>query len=78
MDEETTAYRGLLHGGAGTGLFLVQLSAIVPGLLPFIALLAVFAAVLLLPLLALGLAAALLAAPPAGAWRLVKRARARH
>ena|SRR5438046_2784156 len=78
MDEETTAYSGLMHAGAGTGLFLVQLSALVPGLLPFIGLLAVFTAVLLLPLLVLGLAAAILAAPPAGAWLLVKRARGRR
>ena len=75
--DETSAYRGLMHAGAGTGLFLVQLSVIVPGLLPFIALLAVFTAVLLLPLLALGLAATLLATPPAGAWLLVRRHRAR-
>jgi hypothetical protein len=78
MDDDATTYSGLMHAGAGTGHLLVQLSAIVPGLLPFIGLLAIFTVVLLLPLLVLGLAAAILAAPPAGAWLLVKRARARH
>jgi uncharacterized membrane-anchored protein len=72
--EESTSYAGLMHAGAGSGLALVQVSALIPGLLPFIALAAVFALPLLLPVLVLGI----LAAPPAGVWWLVKRIRARH
>ena len=78
MAGEKTAYTGLIHAGTGTGLALIQLSVLFPGLLPVIGLLAVFAAVVLLPLLVLGLAAAALAAPPAAAWLLIRRARARH
>ena len=78
MADEQTAYAGLIHAGTGTGLALIQLSVLLPGLLPVIGLLAVFAVVLLLPLLVLGLATAVLAAPPTAAWLLVRRARARH
>jgi len=70
---ETKTYNGLLHAGAGTGLFLVQLSVIIPGLLPILALTVVFTAVLVLPVVVLGLAAALVAAPPYGLWRLATR-----
>lgn len=73
MAGEKTAYTGLIHAGTGTGLALIQLSVLFPGLLPCIGLLAVFAVVLLLPLLVLGLAAAVLAAPPVAAWLLVRR-----
>ena len=72
-----TQYTGLMNAGAGTGLALVQLSAYIPGLLPTLALLAVFAVVLVLPLLAIGVAAALLAAPPYALWRLATRRRRR-
>jgi hypothetical protein len=58
------SHDGLLHVGAGTGLFGLQLATLIPGLLPTVALAAVF----VLPLLALGLAAALVAAPPLGVW----------
>jgi hypothetical protein len=74
MANETKSYTGLMHAGAGSGLALVQLSALLPGLLPTLALLGVFTAVVVLPLLALALAAALLAAPPLGLWLLVSRA----
>ena len=66
---------GLIHAGAGTGLALVQLSVIIPGLLPTLALLVVFTVPLVLPILVLGLAAALLAAPPYLVWRLATRGR---
>ena len=78
MAGETNAYSGLMHAGAGTGLALVQLSVVLPGLLPLIGLVGVFCVVLLLPLLAVGLAAALLAAPPVAAWLVLKRVRARR
>ena len=70
---ENKTYHGLMHAGAGTGLFLVQLSVIIPGLLPILALTVVFAAVLALPVVALGLVAALLTAPPYALWRVATR-----
>jgi hypothetical protein len=78
MAAESKSYSGLMHAGAGTGLLLVQVSAIIPGLLPTLGLLGVVAAVLLLPVVALGLAVAILAAPALGAWVLVSRIRARR
>jgi hypothetical protein len=71
-----TSGSGLMHAGAGTGLFLVQASAIVPGLLATVALVAAFLVVLALPLLALGAVVAVVAAPPYAVWRVV-RGRAR-
>jgi hypothetical protein len=65
-------YHGAIHAGAGTALALVQLSAIIPGLLPSLALLGALAAVLVVPLVALALAMAALAAPPAGLWMLIR------
>ena len=64
-----------MHAGSGTGLGLVQLSVLIPGLLPTVALTAVFIAGIVLPLLALGLAVALVAAPPYLVWRLATRGR---
>jgi hypothetical protein len=71
MATESKTYTGLLHAGAGSGLFVVQLSALIPGLLPTLALVGVLTVVVVLPLLALGLVAALVAAPPYALWRLV-------
>jgi hypothetical protein len=65
---------GVMHAGGGAGLFLIQLSAIVPGLLPTVALLAAFLAVLAVPLLALGLVVAVVAAPPYLIWRTARGA----
>jgi hypothetical protein len=76
--EATSSGPGLLHAGAGTGLFLIQLSAIIPGLLPCVALLGVLTAAVALPVAALGLIAAVLAAPPYLVWRLATRARRRR
>jgi hypothetical protein len=77
MASETTrsSYNGLMHAGAGTGLAIVQVSALIPGLLPTLALLGVFVAVLVLPLVALTLVVGVLAAPPVGVWLLVRRIR---
>jgi hypothetical protein len=77
MAAERESYEGLMHAGAGTGLFLVQLSALIPGLLPSLALAGLIAAVVLVPLLVVGLAAGLLFAPLYGLWRLARRER-RH
>jgi len=78
MTTETKTYTGLMHAGAGTSLFLVQLSAIIPGLLPTLALLGVFTAVVVLPLLALGLVVALMTARRYALWRLATRSRRRR
>ena len=61
---------GLMHAGGGAGLFLIQLSAIVPGLLPTVGLLAVVA----VPFLVVGLALAIVAAPPYLVWRTARAA----
>jgi hypothetical protein len=53
----------------------VQLSVLVPGLLPTIALLGVFTVVIALPIVALGLAVALVSAPPYLVWRFATRGR---
>ena len=77
MATETETYSGLLHAGGGTGLFLVQLSVVIPGLLPTLGLLGVFTVLALLPVLVLGIVVAILAAPPYAVWRLATRARRR-
>jgi hypothetical protein len=78
MATENESYEGLLHAGAGTGLFLVQLSVIVPGLLPTLGLLGVITVLVLVPLLALGLLAGVLIAPVLAAWLLLSRIRERR
>ena len=70
-----------IHAGGGAGLVLIQLSAIIPGLLPTVALGALFAAVLVIPLLAVTLAAGVLCAIPWSMWQLavaIPRSRRRH
>ena len=71
----SASYTGLIHAGSGTGLGLVQLSVLIPGLLPTVALLAVFIVAIVLPIVVLALAVALVGAPPYLAWRLATRAR---
>ena len=72
-DTEPETYTGLMHAGAGTIVNMGQLCALIPGLLPFIALTVVFALVLLLPFVALGAVAAVLAGPPYLVWRRLRR-----
>ena len=67
---KTKTYAGLMHAGVGTGLALGQLSVIIPGLLPILAVTAVFTVAIVLPIVALGLVAVLLIAPPYALWRL--------
>ena len=67
-----------IHAGGGAGLVLIQLSAIIPGLLPIIGLGALFAAVFVVPLMALTLVGALLFAVPWSMWRAVSRSRRRR
>jgi hypothetical protein len=77
MAAERESYEGPMHVGAGTGLILAQLSALIPGLLPSLALAGLVAAVVLVPLLVVSLAAGLLFAPLYGLWRLATRERRR-
>ena len=76
MDRKTEISDHFIHAGAGTSLAFAWLG-LIPGVLPFLALTALVGAVLVLPLVVLGAAAALIAAPPYAAWRLVARARRR-
>lgn len=64
----------LANAGGGLGLGIIQLGAIIPGFLPALMLTVAFAAVVVVPLMALGLLAAL----PYGLWRLVARHRQRR
>ena len=71
-DTVPPTYTGAIHAGGGTLVFMGQICALLPGLLPFIALTVAFAVPLLLVGLALGLVAAVLAGPPYLVWRLVR------
>ena len=71
-------YAGLMHAGGGTVLLTGPLAVILPGLLPFIALTAVFAVPIVLPFIALGLVVAIVGGPPWLVWRLVTRGRRRR
>lgn len=61
----------------GSGVFLIQVFALIPGLLPFVGLLGVVTFVLLLPLIAVGLLGAIAVLPVVGIWRLFARGRER-
>jgi hypothetical protein len=71
--DDTPTYNGLMHAGAGTIVNMGQLCALIPGLLPFIALTVVFALPLVLAFVALGIVAAVLGGPPYLVWRLLRR-----
>lgn len=75
MHPEKPSYNGLLHAGAGAGLVLVQLGAVIPGFLPVLALTLVFVALIVVPMLAVGLVLTVVLGPPAGVWWLVRRRR---
>ena len=55
-----------IHAGAGTGLAIVNLGALIPGFVPFLALTALVTVVLVAPFLILGFAAVIGAAWPGG------------
>jgi membrane protein implicated in regulation of membrane protease activity len=77
MDRKTEISDHFIHAGAGTSLTLAWLG-LIPGVIPLLAVTAVLVAVLVLPFLVLGLAAAFIAAPPYASWRLVRRGRNRR
>jgi hypothetical protein len=66
----------LSNAGGGTLLVLTYLN-LIPGFLPTLALTGLITAVVLLPALVLGLAAAVAIGPPYGVWRLATRGRRR-
>ena len=76
-DQRATVGYGVLDAIGGIGLFVIQFSAVIPGLLPFLILVIAFGAVLALPLVAVGAVLAVVAGPPYAVWRLVAAAR-RH
>jgi hypothetical protein len=67
---QTNASDQFIHAGGGAGLILIQLSALIPGLLPTLALCAVFAAILIVPLIAVALAGTVVLVMSWSAWRL--------
>jgi hypothetical protein len=67
-DGAVPQYTAPIHAGGGTVIAMGQLCALIPGLLPFIALTVVFALPLLVPFVLLGL----LGVPPYLVWRLVR------
>jgi len=73
MTSQPATYTGLMHAGAGTIVSMGQLCALIPGLLPFIALAVVFAVPLVIVGLALGVVGAVVAGPPYLLWRLIRR-----
>lgn len=77
-DRRTHPSDHFIHAGAGTGLVLVNLGAMIPGLFPALALCAVVTVVLLLPLVILGLLAGAAAAPFYVAVHVGRRARERR
>jgi hypothetical protein len=67
----------LSNAGGGTLLVLTYLN-LIPGFLPTLVLTGLLAAVIVLPALALGAAAAIVIGPPYAIWRLVTRGRRRR
>jgi hypothetical protein len=78
MADETLLSDSLTHAGGGTALAVTYLGVLIPGFLPVLVLTAAAGAVLIAPLLALGLAAAVVGGPPYGLWRLATRTRKRR
>jgi hypothetical protein len=75
VDRKTEISDHFIHAGAGTGLAIVQLGALIPGLAPFLALSALVTVVIVTPFVVLGLAAVLAAAPFHLMSRVLRRAR---
>jgi Flp pilus assembly protein TadB len=78
MTHQPSLSDNLIHAGGGTALLTVQLSALIPGLLPSLALLGVIAVLLVLPVIVLGLAVVVPIGSPWGLWRLATRSRRRR
>ncbi|HET6865292.1 MAG TPA: hypothetical protein VFH80_05185 [Solirubrobacteraceae bacterium] len=74
MDRRTEISDHFMHAGAGTSMALAWVG-LIPGVIPLLALTGLVVAVLVLPLLVLGVAAGVLVAPPYAAWRAFGRRR---
>jgi hypothetical protein len=77
MDRKTEVSDHVMHAGGGTSLALAWVG-LIPGVFPFLALTAVVSAVLVVPLLALGVAAAIVAAPAYAGRRFIGWGRRRR
>jgi uncharacterized membrane protein YdbT with pleckstrin-like domain len=78
VDRKTEISDHFTHAGAGTGLAIVNLGALIPGLVPFLALATLVTVVLVTPFLILGFAAVLAAAPFYVMSRVLRRGRRRR
>ena len=77
MDRKTEISDHFIHAGGGTSMALAWLG-LIPGVIPFLALTVLVGAVLVLPLVGLGLAAAIGAGPPYAVWRFIGWGRRRR
>jgi hypothetical protein len=77
MDRRTEISDHFIHAGGGTSMALAWVG-LIPGVIPFLALAVLVGAVLALPLVVLGFAAAMVAAPPYAAWRFIGWGRRRR
>lgn len=77
-DRRTEVADHFMHAGAGTGLVVANVGAIIPGFIPTLALTAVVAVAAVLPFLVLGLAAAIAVGPPYATWRFIGWGRRRR
>lgn len=73
MDRKTEISDHFIHAGAGTSMALAWVG-LIPGVIPFLALTVLVGAVVALPLVVLGLAAA----PPYAAWQFIGWGRRRR
>jgi hypothetical protein len=74
MDRRTEISDHFMHAGSGTSMALAWVG-LIPGVIPLLALSGVVLAVLVLPLVVLGVAAGVVAAPPYAAWRVFRHRR---
>jgi hypothetical protein len=72
---DTRLSDSLTHAGGGTALAVTYLGVLIPGFFPVLVLTVAAGTVLIAPVLVLGLAAAVVAGPPYGLWRLAARSR---
>ena len=77
MDRKAEISDHFIHAGGGTSMALAWLG-LIPGVIPFLALTVLVGAVLVLPLVVLGLVAATVAAPPYAIWRFIGWGRRRR
>jgi hypothetical protein len=77
VDRKTEISDHFMHAGAGTSVALAW-AGLIPGVFPFLALTVLVGTVLVLPFLAIGVVAAILAAPAYAGWRFIGWGRRRR